>query len=411
MKIPWSDGPGYYAALSQRGLGVNYMPLVGHGLLRLNVMGYSAEPADETSLRAMGRLLEAELDAGAWGFSTGLAYMPGCFADFKELRYLAEITAEYNGVYTSHIRNQGNELLESVDEAICVAEETGVAVIISHLKAYGPKNWGKAAAALERMAAVRKSGLRVMADFYPYDSSESTLMYELPEWAKAGGAEELLRRLTDSEQKRKMERELENNGEIRWDRVIVSAVKKAENRQFVGKTIASIAEENGMRNFDIVAELLQSEQGGVSTVCRLMGPDDVDAIACADATAVGSDGYALPEGKEFHGHPRNWGAFPHFYNVYVKQKGLLKPEQAVYKMSGMAAEFLGVPGRGFVKEGYKADLVLCDPERLEGRADYETPDVPAGGIDLVMINGQVQFEAGTLQRKTAGKVIIRNGGK
>jgi len=405
MDLPWSDGAGYFETLARRGIGVNYLPLVGHGLLRLNVMGTTADAADPADLETMGSLLEEELESGAWGFSSGLAYMPGCFAGFEELRYLSEITARYHGVYTSHIRNQGNELLKSVGEAIRQAEETGVAVIISHLKAYGRSNWGKVNAALEKIASARSEGYRVMADFYPYNSSESTLMYEMPEWAKSGGVEELLRRLDNKKLKEKIKSELEEHAELSWDRVIISGVRSKEHLPLIGKSITAIAEEQEREPFEVVSDLLKAEGGGVSTICSLMSEEDVDTIALAQETAVGSDGYALLEGHSFTGHPRNWGAFPHFYDRYVRKKGLLKPEQAVYKMSGMAAEFLGLRNRGYVKEGFQADLVLFDPDKIAGRADYLTPDEPSIGIDLVVVNGSIQYESGVVGRNPAGKVV------
>lgn len=412
MEIPWTDGSGFYAALAQRGIGVNYLPLVGHGLLRLNVMGSSAAVPTADQLSAMVALLERELAAGAWGFSTGLAYMPGCFAAIDELRVLAEVTARYGGVYTSHIRNQGNDLLDSVDEAILLAKKTGVSVIISHLKAYGLSNWGKVAAALEKIGNARAQGCRIMADFYPYDSSESTLMYEMPEWAKAGGAAELMRRLQDPQQRERIRSDIEMRGELSWDRVVVSGVKNMQNSGLIGKSIAQIAESSipARLPFDVAAELLQSEQGGVSTICRLMSAADVESVALSEATALGSDSYALAEDRPFTGHPRNWGAFPHFYDTYVRKKMLLKPQQAVYKMSGMAADFLGVQDRGKIKTGYRADLVLFDPERIAGPADFTTPDTPSVGIDLVMVNGVVQYEQHKLQRNSVGEILLKGRG-
>lgn len=407
MDLPWKDGNGFYGALGHRGIGVNYLPLVGHGLLRLNVMGANGEAAGSEEKAAMGRLLTAELEAGAWGFSSGLAYMPGCFADFEELRFLAEITAGHGGVYTTHIRNQGKNLLNSVEEAIQLSRETGVAVIISHLKAYGPSSWGTAALALERIAQARSEGYRVMADFYPYDSSESTLLYEMPEWAKAGGVETLLQRLNQKVQREKIRKDVEDRAEIHWDRVFISGVQSKENSILVGKSIAEIASNRGQEPFDVAAELLQAEKGAVSTICRLMSGADVDTIAVSEATALGSDGYALAEEAAFTGHPRNWGAFPRFYRSYVQEKKLLTPEQAVYKMSGMAADFLGLSHRGRIKEGCQADLVLFDPERISGPADFQKPDTASLGIDMVMVNGAIQVEFGKLQRIPAGEIVLK----
>ncbi len=408
MRLPWNSTEEYFSAVRSSGTGFNYLPLVGHGMLRLNTMGFSAEPAGAGALDAMTALLAEAMESGAWGFSTGLAYMPGCFAGKEELLRLAKTAARYGGVFTSHIRNQGADLLASIDEVISIARESGVRLIISHLKAYGLRQWGMAERALEKIDAARSEGVEVLADFYPYDSSESTLLYEFPEDSKAGGVSELVRRLDEPAERAAIRKEIENRGELSWDRIILSELYSEEFRPYQGMTVAAIAEATGRSCFDTAADLVCREGARAKTICRLMSEEDLDAIARSTFTVVGSDGYALEEGVPFSGHPRNWGAFPHFYRRWVIEKKAITPEAAIRKMSGMTADFLGLKERGMIREGAAADLVLFDPERIGSPADYSRPDVPAEGIDMVMVNGTVRLEGGIHIKKKAGSVILRS---
>lgn len=405
ISLPWSRAAEFFDLHRKMGIGVNYLPLVGHGILRLNTMGSSAQAAGNRELDAMGALLEEALQEGAWGFSSGLAYMPGCFAGSDEILHLARIAARYNGIYTTHIRDQGKELLQSVDEAIEIAEKSGVSVVISHLKAYGLSNWGKARRALDRIADARARGVRCMADFYPYDSAESTLMYEFPSWAKEGGLDGLLARLSDENSRDRIRRELEE-GDISWDRLIIASPQRPENGSLLGKSIAETAFERGEEPLQTARGLLESEGGGLTLISQLMSEDDLDDIASSDFVAVGSDAYAQDPQKPFFGHPRNWGAFPRFYRRYVREKGILSPEQAVYKMSGMAAKFLGMEERGRIEKGMKADFLLFDPQDIGDEADYQVPDRPSRGVHALFINGVQSLDSGHITHKPVGEILL-----
>ncbi|MBU0927145.1 MAG: D-aminoacylase [Spirochaetes bacterium] len=391
VDLPWSSGAEYYRLLERAGIGFNYYPLVGHGMLRINAMGFDARPAGAGDLALMADLLEAEMQGGARGFSSGLGYMPGCFADTAELVALGRVAARRGGVYTSHIRDQGRGLLASIEEAVRVGEEAGLPVVVSHLKAYGISNWGMAGRALEILDKARARGLAVMADFYPYESSSTTLMYELPEWAKAGGPAAIFGRLSDPADRERIKGEILAKGELSWDRVTVCGVRTEANRGVVGKSIADIAGERGTDPGDAALDLLVEESGNVETVCSVMSADDVDEIALSQFTALGSDAYALDASAPFAGHPRNFGAFPRFIARYVREKRLLSLEEAVRKTSALAAEFLGLADRGRIAEGLKADLVLFDPDAVDSRADYLNPSRRAEGIEAVFVNGSLAY--------------------
>ncbi len=392
----------YWASFS-----INYYPLAGHGILRINAMGFSSAPAGVSELKRMEDLLAREMEAGARGYSSGLGYAPGCFADKDELVALAKVSARYGGIYTSHIRNQGNRLLESVEEAIEIGREAEIPVIISHLKAYGVGNWGKAEAALEAIDKARSEGIRVMADFYPYDSASSTLAYELPEWAKEGGPERILERLASPADRDRIRKDLTEANEISWDRVIVCGVRTEANRGVVGQSVREIADSRGRDPFDAAFDLLLEESCGVETVCALMSEKDLESIARAPFTSLGSDAYALDTEKPFTGHPRNYGAFPRFFRAFVREKKLLTWEEAVRKTSGMAAEFLGLSDRGTIGTGRWADLVLFDPESLADRATYLEPGRASEGIKAVFVNGVLQYGNGTIPTEKPGRILKR----
>ena len=408
--IPWKTGAEYYGLLEKVGIGFDYYPLVGHGMLRINAMGFDARRSSPAELRLMEELLAAEMEGGARGFSAGLGYVPGCFADTEELIALAKVAARYGGVYTSHLREQGRDLLKSVEEAIRIGEEAGAPVVVSHLKAYGVSNWGMAPKALELIGAARARGLAVIADFYPYEASSTTLMYELPEWAKAGGPEASLGRLSSPADRKRIQEEILAKGELSWDRVVVCGVKSEANRGVVGKSIADIASDRGVSAGDAALDLLIEERGGVETVCSVMSPDDVDAIAASPFTVVGSDGYALDADAPFSGHPRNFGAFPRFFARYVREKRLLTVEEAVRKTSAMTAEFLGLSDRGKIAEGYKADLVLFDPDTIEGGADFLNPGKKAAGIEAVFVGGSPAYGRTGGADGGTGRALVRPRG-
>ncbi len=409
FELPWSTGAEYRGLLGRLGHGFNYAPLVGHGMLRVNAMGFAARPASRAEREAMGAMLEAELAAGARGFSTGLGYLPGCFADTDELVHLAKVASRYGGVYASHIRDQGTGLLQSVAEAIRIGEEGGVPVIVSHLKAYGVSNWGMAGRALELIEAARSRGLAVMADFYPFEASSTTLLYELPEWAKAGKPEDIMARLRSPADRRRILDELAAKGEQSWDRVVVCAYGGTDG-DCVGRSIAAIAERRGADAGETALDLLVEAAGKVETVSALMSEADVDLIATCPFTAVGSDGYALDAAAPFSGHPRNFGAFPRFLARYVRDKRLLGLEEAVRKTAALAAEFLGLRGRGSLAEGAYADLVAFNPETIDGGTDFSRPGALATGIEAVFVNGSLAYRGAGPTGARPGRALLSTGG-
>jgi len=403
----WSDGRSYFKLVEKAEPGFNYIPLVGHGFLRINAMGFDAAPADEKSLHIMKKLLASELEGGCFGFSTGLEYMPGCFADYNEIEELCRLTASYGGVYTSHLRDQGEYLVENVAEAVRLAQRTGVSVIVSHLKAHGKAYWGKTAEALRLIEEAQSEGIRILADFYPYDYSSTTLDYILPSWSKEGGPEALKSRLQSETERLKIRSSMEEAGDHSFDKIYICKIFNEEYRNLIGKSIQEAAEMEGKDCFNLVFELIESNGGGVETVSNMMDQAEVDRLAGSPSTIVGSDSYALDRDILFTGHPRNYGTFPRFINRYVSEKNIMDIQTAVRKTSSIAADFLGISDRGTISKGKKADLVLTDLSGLKDRATYKQPGLRSDGITAVFVNGKLQYKDSSLQGKGAGRILRR----
>jgi N-acyl-D-amino-acid deacylase len=405
--IDWFDAEDYFNKVGKLGIGFNYVPLVGHGIIRVNAMGFSSEKANEEELEKMKMLVEKCMQQGVWGLSTGLGYMPGCFADTNELIELCKVVAKYGGIYTSHIRNQGEFLIESIKEAIEIGEESGVSVVISHIKAYGRKNWGKIDEAICLIEGARIRGVKIMCDFYPYTSASSTLSYELPKWLNEGGMNKFIQRISSEDIRKKVMDEMEALDEISWDKVTICEVKTDKNKQYEGKTVSEIAKILGKSDYDTVFDLIIEEKGAVNTVCEMMSEEDVKKIANYPYAALGSDAYAVPENKEFKGHPRNFGAFPRFLSRYVSDKKFISLEEAVRRMTSMPAKFFGIKNRGILKEGNYADIVIFDYSEISDEASVKEPMKFSKGIKYVIVNGKIQMDSSKLLKLPVGKVLVK----
>ncbi|MDC7125479.1 MAG: D-aminoacylase [Spirochaetales bacterium] len=393
IDIPWSNSKDYFDLLKKIKIGFNYYPLVGHGMLRLNTSGFYPEPSRGKNLKKMEKLLREEMENGCRGISTGLEYSPGCFSDTEELTYLAKVTAEYGGIYATHLRDQAQNLLASIEEALEIGRKAEIPVVISHLKSYGVRNWGEAAKALEMIEKGKAEGLKVIADFYPYTASSTTMLHELPRWVIKGKPEEILERLSQQETRKKISDEIRNNGELQWSKIMITSLKSEKNKDFIGQTITQISEKLGKDPDTTAYDLLIEEEGSIEIVADLMAEDDVNVIAQSPMTVVGSDAYALDINKEFHGHPRNFATFPFFIQKYVRENKLLTIEEAIRKTSGATADFLGLTDRGKLIENNKADIVLFNPEQISGDASYLNPGQLSKGIRAVFVNGMLEYES------------------
>jgi N-acyl-D-amino-acid deacylase len=409
--LAWSDFSSYADEVDSIGPGVNLAPLVGHAPLRIAAMGMDNRPPTAGEMALMQQLLAESLRQGAWGMSTGLIYPPGSYSTTGELIALAHTAAELHALYASHIRDEGDGLLTALDEAIAIGRESGVRVQVSHLKAMGRTNRGRAGEALARLAEARLSGVDIGADQYPYDASATSLTALVPQWAHAGGVAALLQRLADPGLQDRLAAEIDVAMAKREGAagIMVASCRSERNRRLSGQTIDRIAAERGCRPAEAVIRLLLEEDGVVGAIFFSMAAEDVATIMADPGISVGSDGQGLnaagAAGEAVH--PRSYGTFARVLGRSVRDGGLLSLASAVRKMTGLPAERLGLDDRGLVRPGFAADLALFDPEAVSDPADYADPHRYAVGMVHLLVNGVEVIRDGALTGRRSGYVVRR----
>lgn len=391
FSFEWESMDDYMNLIDREGASLNIAPLVGHGTVRQNVMGFERRPPTDGELEEMKHLVREAMEDGAWGMSTGLIYPPSCYADKEEIIELARVLADYGGVYFTHIRGEGDTLFEALKEAIEIGERAGVPIQIAHLKASGRKNWGKTAEALRIIEEARDRGVDVTFDQYPYTASSTGLAAYLPDWAHEGGTEKLLERLRDPESRRRIA-EMEGRLERDWNAVMIAFAKK--HPQYEGKTIMEVAKMEGKEPIEAVFDLLLSEEAQVSIVAHGLSEDDVRRVMRSPYMMVGSDGRAVsPRGILGLGkpHPRGYGTFPRVLGHYVRE-GVLTLQEAVRRMTSYPAQRLGLRDRGLLREGMKADIAILHPEKVKDEATFTEPHRFTSGIPYVIVNGKLVID-------------------
>jgi N-acyl-D-amino-acid deacylase len=415
-------GFGEYLDKLKEGIAVNVAPLVGQGTIRIAVMGFDNREPKEKELAEMKELLKEAMDEGAFGLSTGLIYPPGFFSKTEELIELARVIKGYEGIYFTHIRGESNTLISALKEAITVGERAGVSVEVSHHKAAGKENWGKVKETIRIIEEARERGLDVTSDQYPYTAGSTALSALLPDWVHEGGVKRLVERLKGPQTRERIRADIEGDRlswwnpikATEWSNIVVSAVGSEKNKELEGKSIAEIARLWDTDSYDVLFDLLIEEESNVGMVLFMMSEDDVIRVMRHPTTMIGSDGTAISrEGPLSKGkpHPRSYGTFPRILGKYVREEKVLTLEGAVRKMTSLPAQTLKLRDRGILKEGYKADIVVFDPEKVKDRATYIDPHQPPEGILYVLVNGEIAVEEGKYIGKTDGKVLtLLSGG-
>jgi N-acyl-D-amino-acid deacylase len=394
---------------------VNAGMLVGHHTLRLNVMGMAARTPTESELAQMTALLEEALDAGALGLSTGLFTPPSSYADRAEIVELCTILKHHNAAYFTHIRDESNKVIESVEEAIDIARTCGVHVEIVHLKCSGLDNWGKAARILAMIEAARAEGLAIDCDAYPYAAGSNPLKNLLPQWVQSGGVETMLARLALSETRSRIRAEIERDGLNNWGRIpswdSVQISISPHLPQHAGETVAAIATARGSDPINCLCDYLIEDKGATRVLITSIAEEDIREIVRSPSALIGSDGNCVADyGIVAQGmpHPRFYGTFPRIIGHYVHEQRLLPLEQAVYKMTGATAAALRLCDRGLLKEGYRADIAIFDPVDFKDRATYAEPhQYPTGARTTVLVNGAIVVEDARHTGALPGMVLRR----
>lgn len=411
--ITWSTFGEYLERLAEARPAVNVASLVGHGALRIAVMGFEARAPTDEELRRMKELAREAMESGAFGMSSGLIYPPGSFSSTDELVELAKVVAEHGGIYASHIRGESYTLVEAVREAIEVGSRSGAPVQVSHHKAAGRDNWGRVRETLRMMVEARARGVEVTCDAYPYTAGMTMLAAAIPRWAHEGGVEALLSRLKDPDTRRRIRDYIETEVTTwenfvklaGWEGVVVSYSETCKECE--GRSVAEISRSWGVDPYDALFDLLLRDGARTTMVVHLMREEDVIEVLRHPLTMVGSDSWVTPPvGKP---HPRFFGTFPRVIKRYVKDLGVMRLEEAVAKMTSMPARKLRLGDRGLIAPGFKADIVIFDLDKLEDRATYDNPTQPPQGIEYVLVNGVVALEEGMLTKARSGEVLRRTG--
>ena len=400
----------HYADIQDLRISPNWAVFVGQGTIRQRVIGFGLRKASPQEMDRMKQMVRDAMEQGALGISTGLFYVPGSFTSTEEVIELSKVAAEYNGIYISHIREEAAQLIDSVQETIRIGEEAGIPVQITHHKVIGVENWGASIESLRLVDEARARGVDVTIDQYPYTASQTSINALIPQWAQAGGREEMLNRINSPETYSTIKNEV--IAKILYDRgggdpknVFIS--RNSWDPNMAGKSLAELTMEAGMEPTpenaaEIVFDIIRG--GGATAVYHAIGPEDVDRIMRHPATAIGSDG---PVGVFGEGapHPRQYGTFARILGHYVRERGVITLEEAVKKMSSQSARRLGIHDRGLITEGYFADVAVFDAEEIIDRASFEQPHQYATGMKFVLVNGEVVVENGAHTGRRPGRIL------
>jgi len=421
--VPADRIPEYFATLERQGISINFGTYFSATQARVAVIGQESRAPTAEELTRMQAIMEQAMRAGVMGMTTALIYPPSSFSTTSELIEVAKTAAKYGGIYASHIRGEGKEVVESVAEAIEIGEKAGLPTEVFHLKvAYSP-GWGTLMKEVGRLVdAARRRGADVAADLYVYTAGGTGLEATIPSWAHEGGRKALLTRLADPAIRERLKGEIKTGSPGwwniveaagGWDGIVLVNASNPDNTRFEGKSMSAIAREMNKDPADAAFDLVAAGQGRVMAVYHMMSEPDIEEALRFPWTSIGSDaGSALGPGQpDAIGlpHPRAYGNFPRVIARYVREKNVLTLPDAIRKMTSWPATRMRIADRGLIREGLWADVVIFDYEKIQDRSTYEQPNVYPEGIDWVLVNGQVAIDHGTHTGVRAGKVLYGPG--
>jgi N-acyl-D-amino-acid deacylase len=425
----WATLEEYFQILEKRGMTINFATLVGHGNIRASVRGYEDQELTKSDLKRMCTLLRESINRGAIGLSTGLIYPPGIYSKTEELIELCRILSQlYNppaspfskggkggfGIYTTHMRSEGDKLIESIEETIRIGKQAGIKVHISHIKTSGEKNWHKIGSALSLLEESHKEGIFLTCDRYPYTASSTDLDSILPSWVYSGGREEELIRLKNSRLREKMKKQILDTHTLKkdyWKKISISSVSSKSNRWMEGKSLYDIACVKRKEPVDILFDILIEEKLKVSAIFTSMHEENLKKFLSLSYCMIGTDSSArcfsgpTCKGKP---HPRGFGSFPRFLGKYVRDDSLMSMSEGIHKITMLPAKTFSIHKRGIIKKGAYADIVIFDPERIIDMATFEEPFVKPEGIYYVFVNGLPALLEGQITGSRSGR-ILRHG--
>ncbi len=393
-------------------LAVNLATLIAHGSVRSEILGLDNRVPTVEEQTKMNALVEQAMKDGAVGLSTGLIYLPGTFAKTEEVVELAKVASRYGGIYASHIRDEGDEVVKAIEEAINIGELANIPVEISHFKISSKKLWGQTPLTLGLVEKARKKGLSVTIDQYAYTASSTSLESRIPSWAIAGGREEGKKRLADKATREKVVEEMKKDLKDKdfKDFSFAYVAEYRANPEFNGKNIAEITQiTKKSKKLDAQIEqiLEMYENGGAGMVYRVMSEEDVQNIMRQPYTMIGSDSSVRKFGEGVP-HPRGYGNNARILGKYVRDLKIITLEDAVRKMTSLPAQTFNLKNRGLIRENFAADLVIFDENTITDKATFENPHQYATGFQAVIVNGEIVFDGEKMSGKMSGQPIYGN---
>ncbi|MCI0456850.1 MAG: D-aminoacylase [Gemmataceae bacterium] len=402
------DVASYFARMEKGGIGTNVIHQVPHNAVRDRVMGNENRDPTPKELARMEELVEQGMKDGAWGLATGLIYNPGTYSKTDELVALAKVAAKFGGLYASHIRDEGTGVLAAIEEILEIARRAGIRIHISHIKVSGRRAWGKAAEIIARIRRQRKQGVQVTADQYPYIASSTSLAATvIPPRFREGKPRELLDRLEDPDQGPKLRKAIQERIDARQGGKDLRIAAYKPRPEWQGKALAAIAAEEKKSALDIVLEI--TRKGGAGVVNFGMNEDEVRLFMKEPWVATASDGSSqVPAGTV--PHPRSYGCFPRKIGYYALEEKTITLAQALRSASGLPADILQLPERGYLKVGHYADVVVFDPRTFRDRATFDQPHQYATGVRYLFVNGRLAIEEGRFTGTLSGRVLRHKKG-
>ena len=399
----------WFQNLEKTGIGLNIATLIGHNGVRQEVMGTANRHATPEEIARMQAIVDKAMQEGAVGFSTGLIYIPGTYSNTQEVVALAKAAAKYGGVYASHMRNEGDQIIDAINEAVTVGKESGLRVQLSHFKIDTPRIWGYSEKTIALVEDYRKQGVDVVVDQYPYDRSSTNLGITLPSWALADGPAKVSERLKDPATRAKIAAEMKDIvtklGHKDFSYATVAGF--APNKEYEGKTITeSNASKGRAKTLDNEVQTIldMMSQGFAQMVYHSMGAADVERIMRYPNTAVASDGGIRVFGQGMP-HPRSYGTNARTLAEWVRNRKVLTLEDAVRRMTSLPARTFGFKDRGLLREGAAADILLFDPAKVQDKSTFAQPHQFSEGFDYVIVNGKVSVDGGKLAESRNGMVL------
>ncbi|MDH4019479.1 MAG: D-aminoacylase [Xanthomonadales bacterium] len=404
-EVPWTSLGEYLQHMEDSGISTNIASFVGASSVRIFEMGYEDREPTHQELQNMKQHVHQAMREGAMGLGSSLPYIPAAFSSTSELIALTEVVAGYDGMYISHIRNEGDEIIAAVEELIDIVRETGVRGEIYHLKVSHKRNWGKLDEVIAMIEEARSEGLAVTADIYTYHASSTGLNYDLPDWVKEGGLEMLVKRLKDPAIKKHV---IEETDMIPPEDVLLVSFRNKDLRHYTGKSLAQIAEMRGTEPVETALDLIVEDNSRIGTVRFTMSEENIRKKVALPWVSLCSDsGSIAPEAPFTNSqpHPRAYGSFARLLGKFVREEKIITLEEAIHRMTGLPASNLKLDMRGLLSPGFYADIVVFNPETVADLATFEEPHQLAQGMYHVFVNGEQVLHDGEHTGATPGRFV------